>query len=262
MCSEGFAVLLLVVCSSAVGCATAATDAAPAVTQAASDSHESGGVEAGTSSSHHVSTEPRGADASAPDPADTASVATEGDASSVLVSGETAADATHSNASDATPGATAPFEPTSSGTPTSPEALADASTNLVPMLSAVIDGVYTEFKRDVIAYNGRPPMMDIYGGMTGDAPPWYTLRVAVTPSDVIVPGEYECGPDRQSFIMLMGDSGHFDTTAVVTACTIVVESAGTQPGEVFSGTFEATVYTTDGARSKTIENGTFLGVVD
>lgn len=144
----------------------------------------------------------------------------------------------------------------------SPLTSAVDSVDVTPMLSAVIDGVYTEFKRDVIAYDGRPPMMDIFAGMTGDAPSWGSLRVAVMPSDVIVPGEYECGPDRQSFIMLIGNAGVFDTTTVVAACTIVVESAGTQPGEVFSGTFEATAYTTDGARSIALEHGTFLGVVD
>lgn len=139
----------------------------------------------------------------------------------------------------------------------------DAAVGVEPMLSAVIDSRVSEFSDDVLAYNGRPPMMDIFAGAAGDAlTQWDTLRVAVVPSSAqLLPGEYACGPGQPSFIMLIGERGVFDSTSVDAWCTIIVESAGTQPGEVFSGRFEATVHTTDGADSVLLEQGRFFGVV-
>jgi hypothetical protein len=133
----------------------------------------------------------------------------------------------------------------------------------VPMLSATIDALLVEFGDDVLAYNGRPPMMDIFAGANGDSPSWSTLRVAVVPPSLseIVAGEYQCGPGETSFIMLHGASGVFDTTTTGGPCEIIVESPGTQSGQVFSGSFSATLYTTDGARSVMLEHGKFFGIV-
>lgn len=130
------------------------------------------------------------------------------------------------------------------------------------MLSAVIDGQSYEFSEDMLTYNGRPPMMDIYARSGSETGAWFSLRVAVSPTSTsaIVPGEYACGPEKTTFVMLSGAGGVFDSTTLG-PCRVVVDSPGTASGEVFSGSFEATLYTTDGARAVVLEHGRFYGVV-
>lgn len=142
-----------------------------------------------------------------------------------------------------------------------PSGVADAGDAIVSMLRAKLNGVATDFPRDLSFYNGRAPMMDVYGSAIDDATGWGVLRVAVTPKDVLVAGEYECGPGQPSFITLSGNLGYFDTTTVATTCRIVVESAGNQSGELFAGRFEATVYRTDGTGSIEVSGGRFVGIV-
>jgi len=138
----------------------------------------------------------------------------------------------------------------------------DETSNGVSMIRAVIDGESFEFTRDLLTYNGRPPMMDIAAWSSREMERWFSLRIAVTPPSQasLESGQYPCGPDAPTFIMLSGPGAVFDSTTMG-PCQVVVDSAGTTSGEVFSGTFEATLYTSDGLRAVVLEQGRFYGVV-
>ena len=149
-------------------------------------------------------------------------------------------------------------EPSSSSpTGTSP---IGTSPSKVPGLTANIEGQPLVFDESVRTDALRPPAVEVYAHLASTE---RSLRVFILPSAAqtkLTPGPYECD-GKGTHVWYWGTTS-WDTTETGGACRIELEDAGTEPGQVLSGRFEATVVKSQSTESLVLEDGTFYGVIE
>lgn len=122
------------------------------------------------------------------------------------------------------------------------------------------DGV-VEFREMVMAWNVRPPMLEIHANSVEDEWKWFRLLVFPKGDDPSpTPGEYRCGLD-QVYVGIERPDGRFETLGSGSGCTVVVSEASLETGSRFTGTLCARLVTADGAETLTLTAGSFFGVV-
>ena len=127
---------------------------------------------------------------------------------------------------------------------------------------ATVDTVPGVFRKDPLAYAGRPPIIDFSARSELGS----SLRVVIIPQPLsqIANGTYECsvGHSYVSLTNYVTSSQAYDTYSKPGGkCTITITEAGSAPGDRFSGTFSATLQATAGVGQMAITGGQFLGIL-